>query len=193
MSGNTEQLSLGESNRGIQTKLRVPTPKNTSLNPLLFSLWGECLKNIRERVLEALTEKPMTPDEIGEKLRLKFREFYGKKAYYWGKWNFKEAEELGLIEWKDGKWHRKKCPECEKPFEVVAYASDYMIVGCTEHREYDKMRNLQPLFHFKEGNQGNSARIDHAVNYDSQRMRMCSFYPFFGVLCLEIHNAECRC
>jgi len=101
------------------------------------------LKNICERVLEALAEKPMTPDEIGEKLGLKFRLIGGVvKNYFWGKWSFKEAEELGLIEWKEGKWRRKKCPECEKPFEVVAYASDYMIVGCPEHREFDKVRNL---------------------------------------------------
>lgn len=100
------------------------------------------MKTIRERVLEALNEKPMAPDEIGKKLGLKFRLIRGRKLYYWGKWNFMEAEELGLIEWKDGKWHRKKCPECEKPFEIVAYGSDYVITGCTEHREYDKVRNL---------------------------------------------------
>jgi len=101
------------------------------------------LKNISERVLEALKEQPMTPDEIGEKLRLKSRVIYGdKKEYRWGKWSFSEAEELGLIEWKDGKWYRTKCPRCEKPLEIVAYASDYMIVGCPEHREFDKIHNL---------------------------------------------------
>ena len=84
----------------------------------------------------------MTPDEIGDKLGLKFRLVYGIKKYYWGKWGFREAEELGLIEWKDGKWHLKKCPKCQKPFEVVAIGSDYMIIGCPEHREFDKVRDL---------------------------------------------------
>jgi len=115
---------------------RIPV---RAYSPILNFFGVKNLKNIRERVLEALKEKPMTPDEIGEKLGLKFTLV---KLYHWGKWSFEEAEELGLIEWKGGKWHRKKCPKCEKPFEVVAYAKDYMIIGCPEHREYDKVRNL---------------------------------------------------
>jgi hypothetical protein len=31
------------------------------------------------------------------------------------------------------------CPVCRKPFEVVAYGKDYYIVGCVEHREFDKV------------------------------------------------------
>jgi hypothetical protein len=31
------------------------------------------------------------------------------------------------------------CPICHKPFEVVAYGNDYYIVGCMEHREFDKV------------------------------------------------------
>jgi uncharacterized protein (UPF0212 family) len=32
-----------------------------------------------------------------------------------------------------------KCPKCGKPFEVVALASDYYIIGCPEHREFDQI------------------------------------------------------
>jgi Zn finger protein HypA/HybF involved in hydrogenase expression len=34
---------------------------------------------------------------------------------------------------------KKACPKCGKPFEVVAYGKDYYIVGCMEHREFDKV------------------------------------------------------
>jgi ssDNA-binding Zn-finger/Zn-ribbon topoisomerase 1 len=37
-----------------------------------------------------------------------------------------------------------KCPKCGKTFEVVAVASDYHIVGCPEHREYDQIKEHQP-------------------------------------------------
>jgi len=35
-----------------------------------------------------------------------------------------------------------QCPKCNKVFEIVALASDYVIEGCAEHREFDKIRNL---------------------------------------------------
>jgi uncharacterized protein (UPF0212 family) len=33
----------------------------------------------------------------------------------------------------------ERCPKCGKPFEVVALASDYYIIGCPEHREFDQI------------------------------------------------------
>ncbi len=39
---------------------------------------------------------------------------------------------------------KKTCPKCGKPFELVALASDYYIVGCPEHREYDKIYEISP-------------------------------------------------
>ena len=36
----------------------------------------------------------------------------------------------------------KKCPKCGKPIEVVAYGSYYVIEGCPDHREYDRVRKL---------------------------------------------------
>jgi ribosomal protein L34E len=39
------------------------------------------------------------------------------------------------------KWH--KCPECGKPFKVVAYGRDYKILGCPEHREFDRIIYLE--------------------------------------------------
>jgi len=30
------------------------------------------------------------------------------------------------------------CPKCGKPVDVVALARDYYILGCMEHREFDK-------------------------------------------------------
>jgi ssDNA-binding Zn-finger/Zn-ribbon topoisomerase 1 len=32
-----------------------------------------------------------------------------------------------------------KCPKCGKPFKVVAYGRDYKILGCPEHREFDRI------------------------------------------------------
>jgi ssDNA-binding Zn-finger/Zn-ribbon topoisomerase 1 len=36
-----------------------------------------------------------------------------------------------------------KCPECGKPFKVVAYGRDYKILGCPEHREFDRIIYLE--------------------------------------------------
>jgi len=36
----------------------------------------------------------------------------------------------------------RRCPVCHKPFEVVAYGKDYYIVGCMEHREFDRVYSL---------------------------------------------------
>jgi len=62
--------------------------------------------NITERVLAFLKEQPGTPNEIAEDIGLKSRGELG--SYYWGKWRFGDAEMLGLIEWKDEKWHLKE-------------------------------------------------------------------------------------
>jgi len=35
-----------------------------------------------------------------------------------------------------------KCPKCGKPFEVVALSTKYVIEGCSEHREFDRVREL---------------------------------------------------
>lgn len=59
---------------------------------------------ISERVLAYLKEQPGSPIEIGEALNLTKR-WHG---YFWGGWSFCNAEEKGLIEWKDGKWHLKE-------------------------------------------------------------------------------------
>ena len=60
---------------------------------------------ITERVLAYLKEQPGTPDEIGEALGLHKR---GWAGYNFGRWNFAMAEDEGIIEWKDGKWHLKE-------------------------------------------------------------------------------------
>lgn len=63
---------------------------------------------IWDRVTAYLRERPGTPDEIGEALGLTERHgFYGRPRYRWGRWSFKLAEEAGLIEWREGKWHLK--------------------------------------------------------------------------------------
>lgn len=53
---------------------------------------------ISERILETLrtAEKPLSPKEIAHRLGLRPRRFIG---FHWGKWNFAEAEEKGLIVW----------------------------------------------------------------------------------------------
>jgi len=66
-------------------------------------------KTISERVLELLknAKEPLTPKEIAEKLNLKVRDpFIG--AYHWGKWNFREAERKGIIEWVEGRGWKLK-------------------------------------------------------------------------------------
>lgn len=61
--------------------------------------------SITERVLAYLKEQPGSPAEIGEALDLTQ---YGWRSYRWGKWSFGKAEEKGLIELIDGKWHLKE-------------------------------------------------------------------------------------
>lgn len=59
---------------------------------------------ISERVLAYLKEQPGTPNEIAEALGLTGRRY----GYVWGRWSFAKAEDEGLIEWKDDKWHLKE-------------------------------------------------------------------------------------
>lgn len=47
-------------------------------------------------------------------------------------------------QWHEGQWtifcnypQADKCPACGRKLTVVAYGSDYKIVGCPEHREFD--------------------------------------------------------
>lgn len=64
---------------------------------------------ISERVLAYLKEQPGTPKEIGEALNLTLKQSTRPwMGYRWGRWSFKRAEEEGLIEWIDGKWHLKE-------------------------------------------------------------------------------------
>lgn len=59
---------------------------------------------ITERVLAYLEEHPGTPNEIAEALGLTKRRY----GYVWGRWSFGKAEDAGLIEWKEDKWHLKE-------------------------------------------------------------------------------------
>jgi hypothetical protein len=34
---------------------------------------------------------------------------------------------------------RPRCPICRRVFEIVATSREYAIVGCPEHREYDRV------------------------------------------------------
>ena len=38
------------------------------------------------------------------------------------------------------------CPKCGKPIQVVAFAKDYIVYGCPEHREYDKLMAITNAF-----------------------------------------------
>lgn len=60
---------------------------------------------ISERVLAYLKEQPGTMAEIGEALGLHKR---GWAGYNFGRWSFVMAEDEGIIEWIDGKWHLKE-------------------------------------------------------------------------------------
>jgi len=57
---------------------------------------------ISERVLAYLKEQPGSAVDIGEALELTKRELRG---YNWGRWDFAKAEDDGIIEWKEEKWH----------------------------------------------------------------------------------------
>ena len=65
---------------------------------------------ISDRVLAYLKEQPGSAVDIGEALNLKKRELLG---YNWGRWSFAKAEDDGVIEWKDGKWHLKEAEACQ--------------------------------------------------------------------------------
>lgn len=58
-------------------------------------------------VLVYLKEQPGTAEEIAKAIDLKKRDWRGGNGYNWGWWSFSEAEDDGLIEWKEGKWHLK--------------------------------------------------------------------------------------
>lgn len=60
---------------------------------------------IPERVLAHLKEHPGNALEIAEALNLQKIIPLG---YKWGKWDFEKAEDEGLIEWRDDKWHLKE-------------------------------------------------------------------------------------
>lgn len=62
---------------------------------------------ISKRVMLFLKKQPGTPKEIAEALRLTKRDTL-YDSYRWGRWSFSDAEEKGLIEWKDGQWHLKE-------------------------------------------------------------------------------------
>jgi hypothetical protein len=36
-----------------------------------------------------------------------------------------------------------KCPVCGRPFEPIAFSRQYVIYGCPEHREFDRIHHLE--------------------------------------------------
>lgn len=39
-----------------------------------------------------------------------------------------------------------KCPKCGRKFEIVAYGKNYVVFGCPDHREYDKILHTDSIF-----------------------------------------------
>ena len=60
---------------------------------------------ISERVIAYLKEQPGSAKEIGDALGLNKRNTRYGPVHYWGGWSFAEAENKGIIEYKNRKWH----------------------------------------------------------------------------------------
>jgi hypothetical protein len=53
--------------------------------------------------------------------------------------NSEELEELNKCYKSYREPKNGKCPICGRRFEVVAYARNYHIIGCPDHREFDEV------------------------------------------------------
>ena len=93
-------------------------------------------RNIRESLVYALQQ---VPDRL--KKRLVISEFFhslnrkGLLLNHEVEGLIKDAYQQ-IIALED---EPELCPKCGKPFEVVALATDYYIIGCPEHREFDQI------------------------------------------------------
>ena len=73
-----------------------------------------------------------------------------------------------------------ECPKCGRKKDIVAISSDYVVIGCPEHREYDETLDKMPIYCPLCG------RISKIIEQNGRTQK--AKCPKCGIMTLEWHD-----